>query len=103
MENSIKYVNTQSRFSPLLLKVQAVLLCAAQEHFIDLIISDNGQGYSPAVLQEINAECVKGNQNIGINNIKRRLRLLYGEKAEYSFTNQNGAVSELIIPKEVRR
>lgn len=103
VENSIKYVNTQSRFSPLLLKVQAVLLCAAQEHFIDLIISDNGQGYSPAVLQEINAECVKGNQNIGINNIKRRLRLLYGEKAEYSFTNQDGAISELIIPKEVRR
>ena len=35
---------------------------------------------------------------IGIRNVKQRCKLIYGDKAEYTFYNMQGAVSELILP-----
>lgn len=102
VENSVKYAKLGSSNIPLRITVSAGILSADGERFLDLTVADNGHGYSEEVLGEISSETGKGNENIGINNIKRRCMILYKGKAEYRFNNDDGAVSELIIPWEVR-
>ena len=36
--------------------------------------------------------------SVGINNLKRRCRLLYGDLVQYGFYNEPGAVSDLVLP-----
>ena len=100
VENSVKYARTAVAGMPLRLSVRADLLSTEEGRYIDLIISDNCQGYSGEVLDRVNS----GNfgddgQAVGIGNVIRRCRLLYGERAELRFYNDNGAVSELILPQ----
>lgn len=99
VENSIKYAKLGNQ-STLVLKVSVDCLLAEEGQFLDIIIEDNGEGYSEEVLDKINNDIIKGSQYIGINNLKRRCILLYGEKFEYNFSNLDGAVSELIIPRK---
>ncbi len=99
VENSIKYVRLGSSKLPLEITVRADLLVTEEGNYLDLIISDNGQGYTEEILEEINGGMAGGRSCIGIHNIKRRCRLLFGEKAEYYFLNSGGAYSELIIPE----
>ncbi len=70
--------------------------CAA---CLDLVMRDNGEGYPGEVLDKINGAGMQGSGHIGITNVIQRLKILYGEKAEYSFYNEQGAVMELIIPQ----
>lgn len=98
VENSIKYARLGSSTVPLEIQVSASLLSTEEGQFLDLIVQDNGQGYPDEILDEINGDAAVGKRCVGINNIKRRCRILYGEKAEYSFANFDGALSELIIP-----
>lgn len=100
VENSVKYARTAVAGMPLRLSVRAYLLSTEEGRYIDLIISDNCQGYSCEVLDRVNS----GNfgddgQAVGIGNVIRRCRLLYGDRAELRFYNENGAVSELILPQ----
>ena len=82
----------------------ASYLSTEEGGYLDLIVQDNGQGYPKEILEEISGESVVGKRTVGINNIKRRCQLLYGEKAEYNFANCEGALSELILPeKEAER
>ncbi len=101
VENSVKYAKLGDGSMPLKIKVLAQILLVGESRFLDLIISDNGQGYPEEILNEINADG-GGNRSIGINNIKKRCRLLYGKRAEYMFDNVDGAQSELILPEEIR-
>ncbi len=66
---------------------------------LDLVMRDNGEGYPGEVLDKINGAGMQGSGHIGITNVIQRLKILYGEKAEYSFYNEQGAVMELIIPQ----
>lgn len=100
IENSLKYAKTGSVTTPLLLEVHAVFLETEDERYLDLTVRDNGQGYAEHVLKDINGESKTGKRNIGINNLKRRCQILYGDKAEFTFYNQDGAVSEWIIPEK---
>ena len=84
VENSIKYAKLGDASSPL---------------EIQITVQDNGQGYSDEILDEINGDAAVGTVCVGINNIKRRCSFLYGDRAEYLFENNEGAVSELILPK----
>ncbi|MCR1841291.1 sensor histidine kinase [Murimonas intestini] len=99
VENSVKYARLGGSSIPLEIQVSASLLAAEEGRFLDLIIQDNGQGYPDEILEEINGDTAVGTRCVGINNIKRRCQLLYGERAEYSFANCDGAMSELIIPE----
>lgn len=99
IENSIKYAKLGNYVSPLCLDITIKKLVFEAESYLDIVIEDNGQGYSAELLEEINDEPRKACKSIGINNIKRRCRILYGDKAEFNFTNHIGAYSEIIIPK----
>lgn len=99
VENSIKYARFGSMNVTLKIRVSAVSLSLGEQHFLDLTVADNGQGYDEKILEEINGDPKQGTRSIGINNIKRRCLMIYGDKAEYNFYNDSGAVSELIIPE----
>lgn len=99
VENSIKYTKLGSTSSILRIVVKAAKLVTEEGNYLDLQVSDNGQGYPDNILEEVNGKPKTGEKHVGINNLKRRCELLYGIHAEFSFYNMDGAVSECILPE----
>lgn len=102
VENSTKY----GRIPETKLVIRMVIdeLQIEEEEYADIIISDNGTGFTEDVLKRLNGttEGLYTGKSVGISNLKNRLRILYGDQAMLAFYNQSqGAVSELILP--VRR
>lgn len=97
VENSFKYANAEQG---LLLKITAHLLSDEQTQFLILTISDNGKGYSAEWMNNINYsdQLSADGSHIGILNLKKRLKITYGEESEIVVRNQNGATTELIYP-----
>ena len=85
--------------APLAMTVRADILSTEEGRYLDLIISDNCQGYSEEALLSVNSgRFGDDGRAVGIGNILRRCRLLYGDRAELRFYNEGGAVSELVLP-----
>ncbi|MGO4186039.1 sensor histidine kinase, partial [Paenibacillus sp. TAF43_2] len=77
------------------------------EERLRIQIHDTGRGFSEEVLQKLQQEINLMNEDgehIGIWNVRRRLRLLYGDKASMAFYNEDGAAVEITMPltKEMR-
>ncbi len=104
VENSIKYVKLPQGKTelPILIQINRLITENGKE-FLNLIVSDTGQGYPQGLLSDLNKRYFYGTNSIGINNIKQRCDILYGERAEYSFYNMGGAVSELFLPASPER
>ena len=69
-----------------------------------VILSVKPQFY-PDVIAEINEpdSPLYAQNHVGINNVKKRLQLIYGDRALYAFFNRDmgermGSVSEILIP-----
>lgn len=75
--------------------------------YLYLCISDTGNGFSEETLQALKNDTpivYNGRKHVGLQNIQRRLTLLYGEKGSVEFSNMDenyGAVVEVRMP--VRR
>ncbi len=100
VENSIKYVNPQNNRVDIHVSILRLDMEEEGRQVLDITVQDSGDGYPESMLPRMNARGDYEGAGIGINNIKRRIELLYGETAEYSFYNMDGAVSELILPPE---
>lgn len=100
VENSFKYAKLGNPGKRLVITISVDQLETEEGDFLDIRIHDNGAGYPAAVLGEINEDPVEGSKSVGINNLKRRCWLLYKDRAEYAFYNEDGAVSELVLPKQ---
>ena len=101
VENSIKHVTKKGR----ILSVRVQVFEDPEAHLLVLRITDNGPGYPDNLLQELNRKIDDYNfdaEHVGILNLKYRCRLLYEEKAHFSFYNApaGGAVSEITIPSD---
>lgn len=101
VENSFKYARTAIAGMQLTLNVRVDLLKTEEGNYLDITISDNGHGYSDEILKRIN----DGNFGddglaVGIGNMLRRCKLIYGSRVEINFYNSSGAVSELILPEQ---
>ncbi len=99
VENSVKH--DYSPDHPLEIDVSAAVLRSGNDTFADLTVSDNGGGFPESVIQEINDpdSPVYAQHHVGINNIKKRMELIYGEGVLYAFFNRDiGSVSEVLIP-----
>lgn len=70
--------------------------------FLDIYIKDNGTGFPEDVLEIINGPVISGSTCVGINNLKRRCMILYGDKFEYGFASDPGAAVSYIIPYHER-
>ena len=97
LENSVKYSITPESFTTISLKIQYEekdgIPCAL------VIIHDNGKGYPEWLLKALAEEDMEAlHDRIGLRNTMQRIRMLYGERAEYRFYNQDGAVSRFLFP-----
>ena len=99
VENSVKHEYSPDH--PLEIDVKASILRSGEDTFADLTVSDNGSGFPESVIQEINDpdRPLYTQNHVGINNIKKRMGLMYGDDVLYAFFNRDvGSVSEIFIP-----
>ena len=98
LENSFKYARIGSVQKHLQLRISVRELETEEGAYLDISVRDNGQGYPEDVLDCINDEPEREGPGVGIKNLQRRCALLYGGRAQHNYYNDNGAVSELILP-----
>ncbi len=100
VENTFKHAVLPEGETLLKLKIKGILLQTEKGRMFDVTIEDNGIGYPKDILDIINSSEQRSDDGvaIGILNVKKRCRLLYGESAEYMFYNMPGAASEVVIP-----
>jgi Predicted signal transduction protein with a C-terminal ATPase domain len=105
VENSIKYAVYEDR--KLIIEVKVNIMEQDDTIYMDIIVSDNGEGYNPNIIETVNMdETDKMNGHIGLINLKNRLKLLYGDEAYMAISNlpTGGAYSEIMFPvKEVTK
>lgn len=98
LENSFKYARIGSVQKHLQLRLSVRELETEEGAYLDISVRDNGQGYPEDVLDCINDEPEREGPGVGIKNLQRRCALIYGGRAQHNYYNDNGAVSELILP-----
>ncbi len=97
VENSVKYACSDS--AKLHIDIAVKRLSAEEGEYLDIVVQDNGCGYPKEMLDALNAPVIpKLTEHVGIINLRQRLRLLYGDRAQCFFENQGGAVSNLLLP-----
>ncbi len=99
VENSIKYGISTNQTLHIHISISSF-----EENdypYTRIVISDNGGGYPSEDIERLNT----GHRihrtdgaHIGIYNITQRLRLLFGDLARWRFYNNDGAVSEIVLP-----
>ena len=101
VENSVKHGLCIDKMLKIFIKVH--LLSSKEGNWINITIMDNGKGFSKESLERINRDIGDDEfgEHIGINNVKRRIALIYADKSDIMFSNQNnGACVEMFIPYE---
>lgn len=103
VENSIKYAKRRDQVLSIMIKADRIE--DAGKVYIRINISDNGAGYLPEELEQLNRpvrEFQYHSSHVGVDNIKYRIFLLYGERARLYFYNSpaGGAVTEILLPQE---
>ena len=95
VENAIKH-GFQEKDGECMLVI-TMRLAAGQIH---IIIEDNGNGISPGELKMLNDETVELEGHVGIANVRKRLKLYYGEEATLYFESAMGGTAKvhLFIP-----
>ncbi len=102
VENCLKYgvqTNCES-----IITITARLLDGGEVTYLQLGIYDNGVGFTEEALMGLN-ELLERNRpeqqsHVGIYNVLRRFQLLYNERFNVAFSNQNGAAVEFFIEQE---
>lgn len=100
LENTYKYNDRKGH--PLSFRIQISKTQYHEGEYLQIHCSDNGCGYSPEVLEKINAELdgTFDQYNVGINNMKRRMSIVYKNDFHAAFYNlpTGGACSVLFVP-----
>ncbi|MCR5032370.1 MAG: histidine kinase [Lachnospiraceae bacterium] len=103
-ENSVKYAASSERVLSISIKVHEVDVDGVR--FLRIYYCDNGEGYPQERLDELNKpvkEFQYNSRQVGIDNLKYRLYLLFGENVKLFFYNNvaGGAATELLLPMDV--
>ncbi len=100
VENSIKYACAEGGG-----EIDLTVECRQiqGEQMLCVTVRDGGGGYPEEVLKQFDREeplSAGGGQRIGLTNVRQRLRLTYGERAQIHINNtpEGGACSELLLP-----
>lgn len=96
VENAMKYGAAPGR--TLELTIRGSLLEGGGRTYAVLTVRDNGRGFPEEALAQLNAGGLREGGHIGIQNVCRRFRLLYGEDCEFLFSNRGGAQVEIYFP-----
>lgn len=100
VENSLKHGRVPGQ--PLRLTIEAKLLQSPDGGLADLIVRDNGRGFAPQQLVQLNRAVPqeRNGKQVGLYNVLRRLQMMYGEEVAMMFANgpDGGAVIEVFLP-----
>jgi len=101
VENTIKYAVNMDY--PISISVEVSKEAAGDPPCTVILIKDTGPGFPDEVLQKLASFEEQGGEDgeqIGIWNVRRRLRLLYQERASIEFSNDSshGAVIQIRLP-----
>ena len=100
LENSFKYNDGKKGMVVFSVKIRATMEHNAS--YMCIHMQDNGEGYPKAVLDVINQRVNYSfeENHVGINNLKYRLSILYGNRYSFAFYNlpAGGACSIISIP-----
>ena len=99
IENAIKHGFDFMDY-PFHIDIRITLL---EEHQLEIVISDNGNGFSREVLQQLQSGSYLENQNgghLGITNVQYRLKHIFGQMTRLEFDNMpdSGARVRIVIP-----
>ena len=105
IENALKHGMTGAE--PLKLSVSAVRKTTADHNYLQIDISDSGQGFPQDILDKIERgeEIREGlSSHIGITNSIKRLSLVYGTDYKVDFSNNpdGGAHVRLVMPLQIK-
>ena len=96
VENSIKHgMVSSSRFH---IDINIQQIDTQDGAYLNITITDDGRGFSDETLTFLNSGRRHMEHGVGIANVKKRFRFLYGERANLFFSNGKGACVELFIP-----
>ena len=78
---------------------EAILLITGSvaEGQLHISVRDNGRGVDAQQLEELNREDYHRDNHFGVENVRKRLRLYYGEKASVSFFSVPGEYLEVTL------
>lgn len=99
VENAVKHRYIEGR--QLQLHIQAKTLQTQEGRFANVLVRNNGGGFSPQTLAVVNSPQIDiyNKSHVGLNNIRARLRLMYGEEAMLAFYNEGDeAVVDMLWP-----
>ena len=105
VENSIKHGMTLD--DPIHICIDVGLGGTLANPMIKISVYDTGKGFPEDILQQLQLEIGTVNElgeHIGIWNVQQRLRLLYNEQAEITFSNRpdGGASVEIGVPLKIK-
>lgn len=97
VENSVKYSIPGEDM--LRIQVSAGRLRTEDETLVRFSVSDNGQGFDRETLVKLNSldGVLAQEGHIGILNVVKRFQLEYGEQVYFTFSNYEGAMSEIFL------
>lgn len=100
VENSVKYGVQADKM--LLINIRVTKLPAEKDEdsYICITILDNGPGFPEELLKRLNQDSYleEKNESVGIQNVQKRLKILYGKEATVLYSNSNGACVEIYLP-----
>ena len=101
VENSVKYAKRSGR-ERLEIWLRVARLKGEDGEALNISYADRGGGYPPEVLDMLNSHVPADREGLGVGivNLLKRCRFHYGDAASWGFYNDDGAVSELILPLE---
>jgi len=99
VENSVKYAMRSGR-DRLNIWLKVTRLRGEDGEALNISYADRGGGYPPEVLDMLNNRVPADREGLGVGivNLLKRCRFHYGDAASWGFYNDDGAVSELILP-----
>lgn len=104
VENSVVHAVTLDRTVEISLYITTELY--EDGRYLYICVSDTGKGFSKEIIEAIEKDLpiiYNGRKHVGLQNVRRRLQLLYGERASMTIQNMDenyGAVVELRIPQD---
>lgn len=103
VENAIKHAMQPDK--TLAIRIRAHMLATEDGDFANITITDNGPGFPPEKLDELNftEPAAFGQGHVGLQNVLMRLFIIYKGQAHVAFANDpdtGGAVCELLVPVE---
>lgn len=103
-ENAVQYSRIQRE--DILIRIEIALSEGEEEPLLLVAISDNGPGFPPQVLSTLETEGTlyfDGRTHIGIANVKKRLKILYGARAQMELSNGLAGGAKVCVRLPLKR